>query len=227
MSVFSRNHGRIPIRARALMLSASWLLPELPTQPVFGSRSLRNIRRRSNRLPTIPATNWSHSWRGARLTRNVLLVASFQSGGFHPLDFVMHPISGTDVWHVTVRLPAAARFTYSLSINDPLVFSGPQPQRFATMQADPLNPQRWGCSKDAPLLDCQSIAELPGAAPQPWLVPNNSVASGTVEKLTIHCELLKNDHDLSVYLSAGYKPVGTPYRLVIIFDESAYLTKVP
>jgi enterochelin esterase-like enzyme len=166
-------------------------------------------------------------WRGARLTRNVLLVASFQSGGFHPLDFVMHPISGTDVWHVTVRLPAAARFSYSLSINDPLVFSGPQPQRFATMQADPLNPQRWGCSEDAPLLDCQSIAELPGAAPQPWLVPNNSVASGTVEKHTIHSELLKNDHDLSVYLPAGYKPVGTPYHLVIIFDESAYLTKVP
>jgi enterochelin esterase-like enzyme len=166
-------------------------------------------------------------WRGTALTRNVLLAASFQSGGFHPLDFVMHQISGTDVWYVTVRLPAGARFTYSLSINDPLMFTGLQPQRFATMQADPLNPQRWGCSENAPLFDCQSSAELPGAAPQPWLVPNNSVAAGTVHKHTIHSELLKNDHDLSVYLPAGYNPLGAPYDLVIIFDESAYLTKVP
>ncbi len=30
----------------------------------FGSRSLRSIRRWSNRLPTIPATNWSHSCGG-------------------------------------------------------------------------------------------------------------------------------------------------------------------
>jgi enterochelin esterase-like enzyme len=163
---------------------------------------------------------------GTPLTRNVLVAASFQSGGFHPLDFVMHQIALTDVWYMTACLPAGARFTYSLSLNDPLVFNGPQPQRMATMQADPLNPKRWGCTEDASLFDCQSIAELPGAVPQPWLVRNSSVAAGTVEKHTTHSELLKNDHDLSVYLPAGYAPVGTPYDLVIIFDESAYLTKV-
>jgi enterochelin esterase-like enzyme len=166
-------------------------------------------------------------WRGTPLTRNVLLAASFQSGGFHPLDFVMHQIRLTDVWYLTARLPAGARFTYSLSLNDPLVFSGPQPQRMATMQADPLNPSRWGCPDDASRFDCQSIAELPGAVPQPWLIRNSSIPAGSVEKQTIHSELLKNDHDLSVYLPAGYKPSGAPYDLVILFDESAYLTKVP
>lgn len=166
-------------------------------------------------------------WRGTPVTRNVLVAASFQSGGFHPLDFTMHQIPGTDVWYMTARLPTGARFTYSLSINDPLVFNGPQPQRMATVQADALNPKRWGCAKDASLFDCQSIAELPGAVAQPWVVLHPSVAAGTIENQTIHSDLLKNDHDLSVYLPAGYKTSGVPYNLVIIFDASAYLTKVP
>jgi enterochelin esterase-like enzyme len=166
-------------------------------------------------------------WRGTPLTRNVFPVASLQIGGLHPLDYVFHQIPSTDVWYLTVRLPAGARFTYSLSPDDPLIFNGLQPERFATMQADPLNPHRWGCSADASRFDCQSIAELPGAAPQPWIVPNPSVAAGTVEKHQIHSDLLGNDHGLSVYIPAGYKPNGAPYDLVIIFDESAYLTKVP
>jgi enterochelin esterase-like enzyme len=32
---------------------------------------------------------------------------------------------------------------------------------------------------------------------------------------------------LSIYLPAGYRANATPYDLVVIFDESAYLTKVP
>jgi enterochelin esterase family protein len=166
-------------------------------------------------------------WRGTSETRNVFPNGSFKIGGRYPLDYVFHQIPLTDVWYLTVRLPTGARFTYGLSVNDPLVFSGFQPDRFATTQVDPLNPHRWGCAPDATRYDCQSMAEIKGAVPQPWIVKNTSAASGTIEKQKIHSELLKNDHNLSIYLPPGYRANAAPYHLVVIFDESAYLTKVP
>ena len=166
-------------------------------------------------------------WRGTSETRNVFPVGSFKIGGRYPLDYVFHQIPHTDVWYLTVRLPTGARFTYGLSVNDPLVFNGFQPERFATTQADPLNPHRWGCAPDETRYDCQSIAEIKEAVPQPWIVKNISVRAGTIEKQKIHSELLKNEHDLSIYLPAGYKANAAPYDLVVIFDENAYLTKVP
>jgi enterochelin esterase-like enzyme len=166
-------------------------------------------------------------WRGNSETRNVFPVGSFKIGGRYPLDYVFHQIPHTDVWYLTVRLPTGARFTYGLSVNDPLVFNGFQPERFATTQVDPLNPHRWGCAPDATRYDCQSMAEIKGAVPQPWIVKNSSIAAGTVEKQKIHSELLKNDHDLSIYLPVGYEANAAPYDLLVIFDESAYLTKVP
>jgi enterochelin esterase-like enzyme len=166
-------------------------------------------------------------WRGTSITRNVFPIGSFKIGGRYPMDYVFHQIPLTDVWYLTVRLPTGARFTYGLSENDPLVFNGFQPERFATTQADPLNRHRWGCEPDATRYDCQSMAEITGAVPQPWIVKNSRVAAGTIDKQKIRSELLKNKHDLSVYLPAGYKTNAAPYDLVIIFDESAYLTKVP
>jgi enterochelin esterase-like enzyme len=166
-------------------------------------------------------------WRGTSETRNVFPNGSFKIGGRYPLDYVFHQMPLTDVWYLTVRLPTGARFTYGLSENDPLVFTGFQPERFATTQVDPLNPHRWGCVPDATRYDCQSMAEIKGAVSQPWIVKNSNVAAGTIENQKIQSELLKNEHDLSIYLPAGYKANSTPYELVVIFDESAYLTKVP
>jgi enterochelin esterase family protein len=166
-------------------------------------------------------------WRGTSETRNVFPIGSFKVGGRYPLDYVFHQIPLTDVWYLTVRLPTGARFTYGLSQNDPLVFNGFQPERFATTQVDPLNPQRWGCAPDATRYDCQSMAEITSAVPQPWIVKNPNVAAGTIEKQKIHSELLKNEHDLSIYVPAGYKANAAPYDLVVIFDESAYLSKIP
>ena len=166
-------------------------------------------------------------WRGTSETRNVFPNGSFKIGGRYPLDYVFHQIPLTDVWYLTVRLPTGARFTYGLSENDPLVFTGFQPERYATTEADPLNPHRWGCAPDATRYDCQSMAEIKGAVPQPWTIKNSNVAAGTIEKQKIHSELLTNEHDLSIYLPAGYKPNAMPFDLVVLFDESAYMTKVP
>jgi enterochelin esterase family protein len=165
-------------------------------------------------------------WRGTLETRNVAVTGSFVTGP--PTDYLMTQLVDTDVWYLTVRLPAGARFAYALSPNDPLTFEGPRAaQRLATMQSDPLNPHRWGCPPSATRYECQSMAELPNAPVQPWIVRHDDTPVGKVDKHTIKSEILKNERNLSVYTPASYRPNGTPYALLVVFDEGAYLTNVP
>ena len=157
-------------------------------------------------------------WRSTRDTRNILVRGSFLGVG-PASDYSMHRIANSDVWYLTLKLPSGARFTYQLSPNDPLTFDGPRnAQRAATRQADLLNPNRSDCSPNATKFACQSVAELPGAPPQPWLVRKPGVAEGRVEKQTIKSAIQKIDRPLSVYLPANYKADGPRNALLILFD---------
>src|SRR5438067_13870839 len=100
--------------------------------------------------------------------------------------------------------------------------------RAATAQGDPLNPRRWGCSQPIQTRqDCQSMAELPGAPPQPWIVRNDTIPAGSVDKHKIASEPLKNERNLSIYTPPGYRANDKPYALLVVFDEGAYLNQVP
>ncbi len=116
-------------------------------------------------------------WRGTPDTRNVAVLGSF---GSRPIaDSTMTQLAGSDVWYLTLRLPSGARFMYSLSPNDPLTFDAPRAaQRAASSQSDPLNPNRWQCAPTASRYECQSMVELPGAPPQPWIVKNAGEPGG-------------------------------------------------
>jgi len=170
-------------------------------------------------------------WRGTPETRNVMVVGSFTTG--LPTDYAMTRLAGTDVWYLTVRVPGGSRFAYALSPNDPQTVDPSRDpsraaQRGATVQGDPLNPHRWGCSQpNATRHDCQSMVELPGAPPQPWIVRNDKVPAGKVDKHKIASDLLKNERNLSVYTPPDYRSNGKPYALLVLFDESAYLNNVP
>ena len=56
------------------------------------------------------------------------------------------------------------------------------------------------------------MAELPGAPPQPWIVRNDTIPAGKIDKHKIASDLLKNERNLSIYTPAGYRANGTPYR---------------
>jgi enterochelin esterase family protein len=158
-------------------------------------------------------------WRSKNDTRNVFVRGSYLGVG-PPADYSMHQIANSDVWYLTVKLPSGARFVYQLSPNDPLTFEGPRAdQRAATRQADPLslNPLS-ACPPDTSKFDCDSVAELPGAPPQPWLVAKPGVAEGRVEKQTIKSAIQKIDRPVSVYTPANYKADGPPSALLILFD---------
>lgn len=158
-------------------------------------------------------------WRSTHDTRNVLVIGSFWGVGA-PGAYAMHRIPDSDVWYLTRKLPSGARFTYQLSPNDPLTSDGPRAgQRAATRQADPLSlhPDS-ACSPSTSKFNCTSVAELPGAAPQPWLVTKPGVAEGRVEKQTIKSTIQKLDRPFSVYTPANYKADGPPNALLILFD---------
>jgi enterochelin esterase-like enzyme len=157
-------------------------------------------------------------WRGVYDTRNVFVRGSFLGVGA-PSDYSMHQIPNSDVWYLTLKLPSGARFVYQLSPNDPLTFTGPRAaQRAASRQADPLNPHRSDCPPNTSKFDCDSVAVLPGAPPQPWLVAKPEIAEGHVEKQTIKSAIQKIERPFSVYTPANYKSDGPPNALVILFD---------
>jgi enterochelin esterase family protein len=166
-------------------------------------------------------------WRGTPQTRNVMVLGSFVTGP--PADYALTRLADTDVWYLTVRMPSGSRFAYSLSPNDPQSFEPPRAaQRGATAQGDPLNPRRWGCSQPtATRYDCQSMVELPGAPPQPWIARNDKIPAGKVDKHKITSQLLKNERNLSVYTPPDYRANEKPYALLVLFDEGAYLNNVP
>jgi enterochelin esterase-like enzyme len=157
-------------------------------------------------------------WRSLYDTRNVFVRGSFLGVGA-PSDYSMRQIPNSDVWYLTLKLPGGARFVYQLSPNDPLTFTGRRvAQRAATRRADPLNPHRSDCAPNASKFDCDSVAELPGAPPQPWLVPTPKMAEGHLDKQTIKSAIQNTERRFSVYTPANYKPDGPPNALAILFD---------
>ena len=98
-----------------------------------------------------------------------------------------------------------------------MMFNGPlSEQRAATAQFDPLN-RKPICPPNTSKFNCRSLAELPAAPPQPWLVKKSGVPEGRVEKQTLKSTIQKIDRPFSVYTPAGYKTDGPPNALLNFF----------
>lgn len=163
-------------------------------------------------------------WRAKHETKNVLVLGSFNQWGGVSLDGPsMHRVGSSDVWYLTVKLPAGARFTYSLSPNDSMN-NGPRAgERTATLQMDPLNPHRLNCPIGADKFRCASVAELPQASPQPWVL-KTEVPEGRVEKGSIKSNIQNVDRTFSIYLPPHYPSTGRPNALLVLFDGADYLS---
>jgi enterochelin esterase family protein len=162
-------------------------------------------------------------WRAQNETRNVLVLGSFDDPVLLK-SLSMHRIGTSDVWYLTVKLPAGARFTYILSPNDPMTNDGPRAdQGGATRQMDPLNPRHANCPSGATKFACISVAELPQASPQPWIARRGAPA-GRIEKGTLKSAMQNLERGFSVYLPHNYSPAGRPNALLILFDGPDYLS---
>lgn len=158
-------------------------------------------------------------WRAEHDTRRVMVTGSFNVPGPTPNN-LMHRVRDSDVWYLTLKLPKGARFTYRLMPNNPPDSESTQ----ATAQADSYNPKRWDCPNTATKFLCRSVAELPDAARQPWIVRKPGTPVGRIEKQTIRSAIQRLERDLTIYTPAGYKSEGLPNALLVLFDGDATLS---
>jgi enterochelin esterase-like enzyme len=165
-------------------------------------------------------------WRATYETRSVFLRSPLQLPKLELRDYAMRRLLDTDVWYLTLKIPAGARFDYTISPNDPLVFDASgSSQRDTTAQADPLNPHRWNCDsrESSSRFRCHSYAELPGAAPGTWFMKKPGVAEGRIETKLLHSEIQKLDRKIAIYMPPGYQTNGTPNHLLVALDGDDYL----
>jgi enterochelin esterase family protein len=157
-------------------------------------------------------------WRGTPDTRNVVVFLS-DFVGVRPQDYMMRRLGNSDVWFLTVRLPPTARFLYWLSPNNPLDSAFHGGLLGSSRQLDPLNLN--------PFFGIGSIAELPGAPAQPWIVENPNVPAGAVsDAQTISSKLLMQDRRVWVYTPPGYHRNGSPSDLIVLFDGRMYIDRL-
>ena len=169
----------------------------------------------------------TYLWRGDAETKNVLVVIS-------PGDLIseegiagarLERLAKTDLWFKSRRMKSDARFAYSFAVNDslvPLAKATPEEEeaRWNALIADPLNPR--------PALDAQSsLAELPAAPPQPWIVAHPENPAGRLEERKLASVRLGNERIVRVYTPPGYDPKGPPYPFAVFLDGRTYSSDVP
>lgn len=168
-------------------------------------------------------------WRGTPQTRSVRLAWAMRSEGGFPLE----RMSGSDVWHLTLRLPRRMRASYQI-VADPEV--PPGADRIARARAedaaarpDPLNPlPHWppapvrgpvSAEPTAP----RSVLRLPGSLEEPWADAGDA-PRGTLTHHRIASQVLDNERDVSFYLPPGAAHTALP--LLVLFDREPYLDRV-
>ena len=170
-------------------------------------------------IESIPDDNHSlvtFVWRGSAEAKNVVITdgVSVGVGGVDPLNSEMLRINDTDIWYRTYDVRNDARFTYSLSENDPLALFT-DPNRKSNSKADPLNPHKSATG--------QTYVELSAAPPQPWITPPSPALSGKLENTSV------KNFTVSVYTPVNFQRAGGQYPLVVLMGGRTYLnfTSVP
>jgi enterochelin esterase-like enzyme len=128
-------------------------------------------------------------------------------------------LADSDLWTLSMRVPADSRFDYAFIVADgppdhhrPFQKGVAPNARWAGMKLDPHNKlARFNLSR----------AELPNAPPQPWVEAKADVPKGKVEPLTIASKLLAENRTIGVYTPPGFDKTKK-YPLLIAFDGETY-----
>ncbi len=167
-------------------------------------------------------------WRGTPDTSAVLAIVPFRTSR-SLVENLMLQVPGTDVWYRTFKIRIDLRFTYSFLPNPMAAASGLSLAELMRLQQfDPLNARVFRSPPDPEDPDMNrvegSIAEMPKAAPQPWIVTRAGTKKGNVEMQRVTSAILGNQRRIWVYTPPGYSPTAKePYRMLICFDGRAYL----
>ncbi len=161
-------------------------------------------------------------WRGDLETENVLLIGGLARG--YPANTHFQQLLDTDVWFITYWTGTDLRASYKLSPNDSLEIVPMNDAKAVAAQRknyrkDPLNPNTFGGS---------SLIELPDAPDQSWILENPAAPKGeTQTERNFKSTMLGNERRVSVYLPPKYDPTAAPYPMLLVFDQSTYLSVIP
>ncbi|HKF50715.1 MAG TPA: alpha/beta hydrolase-fold protein [Candidatus Acidoferrales bacterium] len=115
------------------------------------------------------------------------------------------------------------RFTYSFLVDRP-------PGQRGVAQIDPLNSHKMAISfenADVPVQSL-SIASMPQAPSERWLIPHPDAPKGKVTLNTLPSMSLGTDRKVWVYTPPQYDPrASEPYELLILFDGYSYVHWIP
>ena len=177
-----------------------------------------------------PARDKAHAmittfvWRGDRNTENVGLLAPLANSPGLPNLPLAH-LSGTDVWYLSWELRDDLRFTYRFVVN---LEPGQNSQQVAV--PDPLNPQKMAVPFEGggiPTAEL-SIASMPHAPEEQWVVPHPGVPHGKVETQVLKSQIFGSDRQIWVYLPPEYDAKATSsYALLVLFDGFSYQHWIP
>lgn len=137
----------------------------------------------------------------------------------------MERLPGTDVWHRSFRIGSDWRATYHLApddhpgerVEDRPVEPGP-PGRWARAAhlavPDPRNPRTFAARRGG---RPTSVAEMPDAPPQRWLVHRPGTPEGTIHHHAVRSPELGNERDVWIYTPPGARD-DTPLPVLLLID---------
>lgn len=204
----------------------AWLAEAGGATPAFWARVAQRGTPLLEPLPGSSALRVTFLWRGAQ-TRSVRAFWTLRSAD----QVLFSRLPGTDLWHLSITLPPDTRLSYQLAPDVPVLPGADRLRQrraiLAVAQADPLNPRRWLQQPGSDRYGEQSVLEGPQAPPEPGLQPRPGQPRGQVQTLPWDSTRLGNRREISVYTPAGYDAAGPALPLLLLFDQDAYLSRVP
>lgn len=163
-------------------------------------------------------------WRGEPSTQSVGLLAPLANSPGMP-NFPLNRLFDTDVWYKSWQMRDDLRFTYRFAPN--VKSSGKQLQQDA--RVDRLNPQRIQVSYDDGVTATEfSIAAMPHASDESWIVRQPNNPRGRVERNQLKSVILGKERGISVYTPPGYdEKAQGGYWLLVLFDGFFYRNSIP
>ena len=126
-----------------------------------------------------------------------------------PQHVPMKRIEGTDLWYVTIELPAASRVEYQIEVQ-----VGAAVETFN----DPLNPH----VAHSPV-GSSSVCQASGYEVPEWVYPQADARPGDLHDLTLPSKALRRTTHNRVYLPARFRR-SSSYPLLVVHDGDDYLT---
>lgn len=140
---------------------------------------------------------------------------------FTPEGTRMMPIEGTGVWYRSVLLPRATRTSYGFAARRLPTFSDPPPTWagfYRTLGPDPEATERIRAGPSLYL----SLAELPGAPPQPW-VHREPRVKWRHEARRVRSRKLGTTRTVRVYRPPVWNGDSRPGPVILVLDGEAYV----